>query len=267
MLRSVFRTVLPLSNRTSIPPSLPWAVSRKNQTRTCSSISSHLQEQPDHSEAKRPADKTVGSNLSSVRHDDLHELVGLLNTRPKAPRLTFLLGGPGCGKGTLSELITSRTSLKHVSIGVLLRQIARTGTFEARAVSATISRGGVVTSEIATRLLLQHLYCNDDVSEWIVDGFPRTFANAVLVDTLGLRPKAVVAMEVPDERLLKRLQERRRRDDVDYIVRHRIEQFHTEWGSIKEFYKRRGVLVQIDADGSPEEVFKRYSTAVSTLPF
>lgn len=232
---------------------------------TYSPTSLSVQEQHDGTIQKRAIGNEIGYNLSSVNHEDLFELVRLLKAREQTPRLTFLLGGPGCGKGTLSELIVSRSAHKHVSVGSLLREAASGGTLEARAVSATISRGGIVTSEVATRLLLQHLYGNEDVTDWIVDGFPRTFANAVLTNTLGITPAAVVAMELEDERMFQRLKERRRRDDVDYIVRQRIVQFHAEWRSIKEFYRRRNLLVQIDADGTAEQVYSRYVDGVTSL--
>lgn len=232
---------------------------------TYSSTSLSLREQDDGAVQKRSVDKGIGYNLSSLKHEDLYELVQLLKAREQTPRITFLLGGPGSGKGTLSELIVTRTGHKHVSVGSLLREAASGGTLEARAVSATISRGGIVTSEVATRLLLQHLYGNEDVIDWIVDGFPRTFANAVLTNTLGITPVAVVALELSDERMLQRLRERRRRDDVDYIVRQRIVQFHSEWRSIKEFYRRRNLLVKIDADGPPEQVYQRYVDGVTSL--
>lgn len=232
---------------------------------TYSSTSLSLREQDDGAVQKRSVDKGIDYDLSSLKHEDLYELVQLLKAREQTPRLTFLLGGPGSGKGTLSELIVTRTGHKHVSVGSLLREAASGGTLEARAVSATISRGGIVTSEVATRLLLQHLYGNEDVIDWIVDGFPRTFANAVLTNTLGITPVAVIALELSDEAMFQRLRERRRRDDVDYIVRQRIVQFHSEWRSIKEFYRRRNLLVKIDADGSPEQVYQRYVDGVTSL--
>lgn len=233
---------------------------------TYSPTSLSLREQHDDTVEKRSIGKgIIDYNLSSVNHEDLFKLVELLKAREQMPRLTFLLGGPGSGKGTLSELIVTRSGHKHVSVGSLLREAASGGTLEARAVSATISRGGIVTSEVATRLLLQHIYGNEDVTDWIVDGFPRTFANAVLTNTLGITPVAVVALELSDEMMLQRLRERRRRDDVDYIVRQRIVQFHSEWRSIKEFYRRRSLLVEIDADGASEQVYLRYVNGVTSL--
>lgn len=195
---------------------------------------------------------------------DLLTLASALRERPSPPAFTFLLGGPGSGKGTLSEFISARTGLAHVSVGALLRTAAQQGSAESRLISAEMSRGGVLPSEMCTRVLLRH-FCQATHNEWLVDGFPRSFANAVLFNNLALRPRAVVALEVDDATMLARLRLRRRRDDVDYIIERRLVQFRSEWESIKEFYKRRNLLVKIDADGTPEQVWQRYLGAMSAF--
>lgn len=193
---------------------------------------------------------------------DIHSLAAALREGGEPPRLTFLVGGPGSGKGTLCDLIAAHTPLQHVSVGAILRQITSTGTAEGRQISATMSRGGILPSELSTRLLLQHLRASRHPA-WIVDGFPRSFANAVMFDSLGLSPAVVVALESDEQVMMQRLTQRQRRDDVDYIVRERLANFRAEWESIKEFYRRRNLLVQIDAHGSPQDVWKRYLNAVA----
>lgn len=190
---------------------------------------------------------------------DLPTLAAKLKHMANAPSLTFLLGGPGSGKGTLSSLITERTDQVHVSVGNVLREAAGRGTAQSRQISAVISRGGIVSSALSTRLLLRYLITNKSLaSRVVVDGYPRTFANAVMFDSLGLPLERVVALEV-DERVMKeRLSGRGRRDDIPYIVQNRLIEFRAEWESIKEFYRRRNLLVELDASGAPEDVWKRY---------
>lgn len=192
---------------------------------------------------------------------DMKKLAEALNAHPSPPNFMFLLGGPGAGKGTLSSLISQRTTRKHISMGAILRKSTLSGTAEGREISATMSRGGIISSKLSTRLLLRHVVDHSH-SNWVVDGFPRTFANAVMFDSLELAPALVVAMEIDESVMKERLKQRKRRDDLDYIVEQRLVQFHSEWESIKEFYKRRGLLVQIDAHGSPEQVWDRFVDVV-----
>lgn len=226
---------------------------------------------------KKLRQKTTEMTTKPLPLDEsnLHALAAALRDRENAPSLTFLLGGPGSGKGTLSDMITSQTKARHVSVGALLRELTsrRDGNIaneaEARRISAEMSRGGVLSADLATRILLRHLYHSELFSDqegerfyWLVDGFPRSFANAVLLDTLRIKPTAVIALEVDDATMRRRLARRARRDDLDYIIDRRFTQFRFEWESIKEFYKRRNLLVEIDADGTPKQVWQRYLDAM-----
>lgn len=175
------------------------------------------------------------------------------------PLVTFLLGGPGSGKGTLSSLIVSRHSHEHISVGALLRQAAQENTQEGRAIASIISTGGVVPQPTSTALLLRYL--TNLHGRCIVDGFPRTLSHAILWESLGLRPYRVVALDVEERVMRRRLLGRGREDDLPVVIESRLRQFWNDWEAIKSFYRERGLLIAIDANGTSEHVWNNFENA------
>lgn len=190
--------------------------------------------------------------------------------------VTFLVGGPGSGKGTVSAMARKRLGFEHVSVGELLRAEMQSGTPLGTEVGPIVSMGGMVPSTVSVQLLLAHLERalsekgarertdEGHVMQWIIDGFPRKVSSAEMWERLGFQPKRVLALEVGEEVMRRRLGLRGRMDDVPNVVRERIEKHYTEWRRLREFYRSRGLLTAIDASGSPEEVWQRFLVAVGT---
>lgn len=186
--------------------------------------------------------------------------------------LTFLVGGPGSGKGTLSEMLKSRVGHAHVSIGELLRAEAAKESSVGVAIASVIDEGGIVPSSVAIRLLLEHirralgeLPHGTERADWVVDGFPRKIKSAEIWESLGFRVKGVVALEADAETMADRLMKRGRNDDRREVIESRIATHWREWPRIREFYRDRGLLTVVDATGDAEETWERFLKASPEL--
>lgn len=186
---------------------------------------------------------------------------------PRA-EVTFLMGGPGSGKGTLSALVRSRVGHGHISVGELLREEQAKDSSLGRSVASVIDQGGIVPSSVAIRLLLQQvgsrlreMPVGVERTDWVIDGFPRKLKSAEMWETLGFGLKRVVALDVDEHMMAERLRNRGRKDDTPEIIKSRIEHHWKEWPKIKDFYQERGLLTIIDASGESEETWERFMKA------
>lgn len=186
------------------------------------------------------------------------DLIALARRVREQPPPTFLLGGPGSGKGTLANLLKHRHKVQHISVGALLRATASTTSPSTCPIHAALRTGSMVPATTSTRLLLNALLKRAQHAVCIIDGFPRNLESASLWEKLGLRPSLVVALEVEQSEMISRLKHRGREDDVPHVVQRRIDDFDDSWLPLKTFYGRRRVLVRLDAAGSPEQVWQRF---------
>jgi adenylate kinase len=175
-----------------------------------------------------------------------------------------LLGPPGAGKGTQTRRLTAALGLTPVSTGELLRATVAQGTPLGRSISSYLDRGDLVPDDLVTRMVLERLG-SPGVSGFLLDGFPRTVAQAEALDAWltvrGIRLDAAVRFEVGESELLRRLatraQEQHRSDDSAETVRHRLQVFARSTQPLVRHYERTGVLIPVDAHGEPNEVFDR----------
>ncbi len=195
----------------------------------------------------------------------------------------ILLGPQGAGKGTQAQRIARKAGAKHISTGDIVRAEIGSGSELGRKVQEYNDRGELVPDEIIVEMAKPYL---NDADSWILDGFPRNEAQAKALDAaleqLGVRLDAVVALEAPDEALVKRLSGRRqsestgniyhieydpppedgddpgpfvqRKDDAEGAIRRRLEIYHEQTEPLKDYYARRGLLATIDAEQSIPEV-------------
>lgn len=183
--------------------------------------------------------------------------------------VTFFLGPPGAGKSTLSEMACDRLGYKHVSVGELLREEIQRDSEIGVQIAPIVETGGLVPSAVSVKLLLGHLKralqerAVAQVDQWIVDGFPRKVSSAQVWERLGLTPKRVLALEVDEDVMRRRLGLRGRVDDVPDVILERFQVHRQEWPTIESFYRSRGLLTLIDGNGSPEEVWQRFLGAVA----
>jgi adenylate kinase len=174
----------------------------------------------------------------------------------------LLLAPPGAGKGTQGARLAQWSGARHIAAGDLLRDAAAAGTGPARQIAACQARGDLVPDRVVLDLLTPAVTAAAAAGGYILDGFPRTVAQAVsaaeLADRLGVRVQAVVYLRAPDEvltrRLLARGGEGGRPDDRAEVIRHRLRVFAETTGALVPYYARRGLLVTVDADQPPDLV-------------
>ena len=121
-----------------------------------------------------------------------------------------LIGPPGCGKGTQATRIATRYAIPHISTGDILRAAVKEGSALGRAVEATLASGGLVGDELMTDLVRDRLGRSDTCRGFILDGFPRTLAQAQALDVLPCGASLIVLLfAVADSEILRRLGTRR----------------------------------------------------------
>lgn len=183
---------------------------------------------------------------------------------------TILLGAPGSGKGTQGDVLAERFGVTHISTGELLRNEIALGSEIGRAVARYVQAGELVPDDIVLELLLKRIAAAVATGGYVLDGFPRTLAQAKraydLAATAGAAADAVVYLAVPDdivrERLLARAPQGRSDDADPEVTERRLKVFHSETEPLLDYYKERGVLVTVDAAGPPDEVSQLMISAI-----
>jgi adenylate kinase len=174
----------------------------------------------------------------------------------------LMLGPPGSGKGTQGERLAARHGVPHLSSGELLRAHLRDRTALGRAVAETIERGDLVDDAVVTKIMRKEVLAANAVGGFVLDGYPRTVAQAKSAYQWGRRYQitfhAVVLLEVPPDQLLDRLARRgelaSRADDTAETIRHRIDVYLDHASPLIDYYDGRAILVRIDATGDIDEV-------------
>ena len=189
----------------------------------------------------------------------------------------ILLGPQGAGKGTQAQRLADRVGATHISTGEIVRAEIKSGSDLGKKVQDYNDRGELVPDEIIVEMAKPHL---DDADAWLLDGFPRNQAQAKALDDalddIGEDLDAVVALEAPDDALVKRLSGRRqsqatgriyhvdhdpppedgddpgpfiqRDDDAEEAIRRRLEIYHEQTEPLKDYYAERDLLVTVDAE-------------------
>lgn len=212
------------------------------------------------------------------------------NTVETTPAVLILLGPPGAGKGTQARMLEERFGLVQLSTGDLLRAAVAQGTPAGLAAKAVMEAGGLVSDEIVLAILRDRMAGPDVARGVILDGFPRTAGQAAALDTLladaGQKVTAAVSLEVDDEAMIARVAGRytcgkcgegyhdtfkqpavagvcdkcggtefkRRADDTAETARARLEAYHAQTAPLIAHYRALGVLEEIDAMGTIEEI-------------
>ncbi len=208
-----------------------------------------------------------------------------------------LFGPPGAGKGTQAGLLSKKFGMGHVSTGDVLREAVAKGTDVGLKAKGYMDQGELVPDEVVIEIARQKL-AMIGVTGFLLDGFPRTVAQAEALDValadLRMPLDAVVSLEVADDELVRRLSSRRvcakcskpaivesgnaeqgatceacggeliqRSDDQPDAIRNRLQVYAAQTQPLVDYYRERGLLKGIDAVGSVEDVFARIVKALS----
>lgn len=206
-----------------------------------------------------------------------------------------MFGPPGAGKGTQAAQLGSKRGIPQISTGDILREAVQGGTELGRAAKAIMDRGELVSDEIVVGIVRARLV-KDDVSEgFILDGFPRTVAQASALDEIlaGRARLIIIELAVPDEDLVRRLSRRRvcgqcgtvygarqseppstcskcgsalvlRSDDREEVVRDRLRVYQEQTRPLVEFYQTRPSFRSVDGNRALEVVATAIETAVDS---
>lgn len=182
-----------------------------------------------------------------------------------------LFGPPGAGKGTQSEFLLKKYGLVHLSTGDLLRAEIKEETPLGLEAKEIMARGELVSDHIVIGMIRNKIEANHEAAGFIFDGFPRTRAQAEALDAM-LNEKsepitAMLALEVPDAELVKRLLKRGessgRADDRDEnVIRNRINEYNAKTAPLKDYYGGQGKYKGIQGVGSIEDITERLVEAI-----
>jgi adenylate kinase len=172
-----------------------------------------------------------------------------------------LLGPPGAGKGTQADRIAARFQLVHLATGDILRANVADGTPLGEVAQAYLDSGELVPDEVVVAMMLERLGRPDCAHGFLLDGFPRSVAQARALDEhlaeLGAPLDAAINLEVAEEELLHRLAGRGRADDNARTIHNRLRVFAASTRPLLDYYDGRGVLFSVAAVGTVDEVSER----------
>jgi adenylate kinase len=208
-----------------------------------------------------------------------------------------LLGAPGSGKGTQAQRLMAEKGIPQISTGDLLRAAVASGSELGRKAKSAMDAGELVSDDIVLGMIRERLAEDDVADGFILDGFPRNESQAESLDELlvelGQPLDAAVLMDVDFDILMKRLTGRRtcsvtgkvlniyyspqeeldacreaggellqRDDDNEETIANRLQVYRQQTAPLVDYYRQRGLLETVDAEGTVEEVYERLVSAV-----
>ncbi len=159
----------------------------------------------------------------------------------------IMIGGPGSGKSTYSEIITKKLGIPHIYTGDMMRKLAKTND----QVKDLLAKGKFAPTDIVINAVLDRLEKPDAQKGYIFDGFPRNIEQAKAMEEKGIKYDYVVYLDVSEEEVIKRLTARGRADDKPEIIKTRLKVFEKETAPLLDYYKDE--LIRIKAEGKPKE--------------
>ena len=208
-----------------------------------------------------------------------------------------MLGAPGSGKGTQAKRLMAEKNIPQISTGDMLREAVAAGTRFGQKAKSVIDTGQLVSDDVVLGIISERLSRPDTGKGFILDGFPRTKQQAFdleeLLDQLGTPLDAAILLDVDFDLLMKRLTGRRtcsktgrllnvyfspkeeldacveaggeliqRKDDNEETIRKRLDVFHERTEPVIEYYRERGTLRIVDAEGDVDKVYDRVRAAL-----
>lgn len=205
----------------------------------------------------------------------------------------IMLGAPGAGKGTQAAIICEKYSIPTISTGAIIRAAIRGGTPVGKQAKDYIDKGLLVPDEVVIGIIKERLAEDDCKNGFILDGFPRTTAQADALEKMGISIDYAVSIEVNDSIILDRLGGRRecsgcgatyhikynpsksgdkcekcggelitRPDDCEETIMSRLKVYHETTEVLKDYYEKRGKLIKINGDAGVDEITKEIFAAL-----
>lgn len=195
----------------------------------------------------------------------------------------ILLGAPGAGKGTQAEIISEKYQIPAISTGAIIREAIQNGTEMGLNAKKFIEAGDLVPDEVVIGIIRDRLAESDCANGFILDGFPRTVPQAEALDAMGVEITDVLSIEVPDEKILRRMAGRRvckkcgatfhtefkpspkgemcpcgepltrRADDDPEVVKSRLDTYHSVTEPLKDYYASKGMLKIVEGQDKLED--------------
>ena len=205
----------------------------------------------------------------------------------------ILLGAPGAGKGTQAELLIEKLGIPSISTGNMLREAMKNGTELGKKAKQYMDEGALVPDDLILGIVAERVSQNDCAKGFILDGVPRTLAQAEALDAKGVRIDHVVSIEVDDNVIEGRMTGRRvcskcgasyhieanppktegvcdlcagelviRKDDAPETVRKRLAIYHESTEVLKSYYEKQGKLLLIEGNQPIEAANEQILTAI-----
>jgi adenylate kinase len=210
----------------------------------------------------------------------------------------MIMGPPGAGKGTQAEVLVKELGITHISTGDMFRAAIKEGTEMGRKAKEYMDQGQLVPDEVVVGMVRDRLSQPDCAKGFLLDGFPRTLAQAEALsntlDQMGIKLDGVINIDVPRERLMARLTGRRvckgcgasyhvmfnppksegvcntcggelyqRSDDNEETVGNRLDVYEAQTQPLIDYYKERGLLLNINGDQEIDKVLKEIMAALN----
>ena len=207
----------------------------------------------------------------------------------------IFMGPPASGKGTQTKMLAEKTGFPHVDTGSLLRASIKNETELGKIAKSYIEKGQLAPAELVASIIKERLLQDDCKNGYILDGYPRSLAQAIMLDDImkeinqGVQTEfKAICFDIPDEMLLERIVNRRscpkcgriyntkflppktegicdddgetltqRKDDTEEVAKMRFETYYKETEPLIDFYTKRGELVRLDATGSTPDIFEK----------
>ena len=183
-----------------------------------------------------------------------------------------IMGPPGAGKGTQAKMIAEHYHIPAVSTGDIFRANVARGTPLGQEVQRVMAAGGYVGDEVTNAIVANRLDEDDAVDGWLLDGYPRTLVQVQTLDTFlkdrGERIHVVVSLVADIDEVVSRLNRRAvdegREDDSPASIRARQQKYVEETSPLVEYFRDRGLLVEVNGLGAVDDVSARLLAAVDT---
>ncbi|MBM4402066.1 MAG: nucleoside monophosphate kinase [Candidatus Cloacimonetes bacterium] len=169
-----------------------------------------------------------------------------------------VMGPQGSGKTTQAELLAKKLSSPHIEMGATLRIVAQEKSGRGKRMRGLLATGVLIPDAEVLGIIKERLQSKDCDSGFVLDGIPRTLNQAQKLDeilgSIGQQIDRVFYIKVSDETGVKRLVKRGRADDTPAAIKKRLALYHYETEPVLQFYREKGILVELDGEESIEEI-------------